>query len=107
MHAPVSWHLQGQVFDKDTNVLSGVSIQVSGTVKVTAFNHVVGTEPERFLLETRTDPAGRFAIDCRAAFFKVVFSKEGYLDTNLDFVVRYDIPYKTNQDLRMFMEANR
>ena len=107
MYGPVPWHLGGHVFDRATNALSGVRIRASGTVRVTALNHIVGTSPRTFAQETETDSSGGFSLDCRAAFFQLVFSKAGYRDEGRSFEVRFDGPYDTNQDIQVFLGSDR
>jgi len=103
---PVTWHIQGQVFDKSTNSLADVYIKISGTIRVTGANQIFGTDPLTFVIATNTDANGKFSFNCRAAFFQVFFSKDGYAEsqTNFEWITEPGRD-NTNQNLKIILTS--
>jgi hypothetical protein len=97
------WHIEGYVLDSKTNGISGVNITISTMKKVTGFNQIVGTSPERENINGTTDTNGWFAFNVRAADLGIVFTKGGFREQSVRFQYIGGHRDNTNQNLRIVL----
>ena len=99
----VPWHIEGQVFDTNTNVLAQVNISVEGTGTVK--ENLLGSTVQHVHSETVTDADGKFTLNVSAAEFELIFSKSNCMDEQYAFEHIGAHKDNTNQVLRITMSC--
>src|ERR1041385_2375420 len=85
VYKPEPWHLEGTLTDEQSMPLPGVHVVISGVLRVTIANQLLGTSPTTTHFETVTDENGKFVADFRTAFFGISFQKAGYAEERRHF----------------------
>jgi hypothetical protein len=100
-----AWHIEGRVVDQSAKPLIDVRVLASGTERITGLNHVFGTKPKAFQLETKTDNEGKFYLSFQASFVRLLFSKVGYVDQTTNYIhYSSDRGDSTNQILKIYLQ---